>query len=54
MVVEPDVRRIEVARWAVGGELTWEVLGPGGTLVTSLGRWDLDGIYDLIDATAST
>ncbi|MGH9129802.1 MAG: Uma2 family endonuclease [Acidimicrobiales bacterium] len=53
IVVEPDMRRIEVATWP-GGELGWEVLGPGEIFRTSFGILDLDGIYDQLDATAST
>jgi hypothetical protein len=53
VLVEPDIRRIEVARWP-GGELQWDALGPGDTLDTPYGSWDLDAIYDVIDAVATT
>ena len=54
LIVEPDVRRIEVARWAADREITWATLGPGDQLDTPYGVWDLDAIYDQVDADATT
>lgn len=54
VVVEPDVRRIEVARWDATRELTWVTLGPGDQLHTPYGAWNLDDIYDTVDNLATT
>jgi Uma2 family endonuclease len=54
LVVEPDVRRIEVARWDADRNLSWETLGSGDQLFTPFGVWSLDDIYDAVDATATT
>lgn len=53
VVVEPDIRRIEVARWDAERNLTWETLGPGDQLDTPFGVWGIDAIYDAVDARAS-
>lgn len=41
----------------VGGrtapQLTWATLGPGDQLDTPYGVWDLDAIYDQVDADAT-
>ncbi len=50
LVVEPDMRHIEVARWSEG-VISWERFGPGESLSTPFGVWDLDGIYDTVDQT---
>lgn len=54
LIVEPDVRRIEVARWDSHRELIWMTLGPGDQLTTPYGTWDVDGIYDVVDSDATT
>lgn len=54
VVVEPDLRRIEVARWDSRHELTWTTLGPGDQLHTPYGVWGVDDIYDPVDALATT
>lgn len=54
LIVEPDVRRIEVARWDAAREITWTTLGPGDQIDTPYGVWDLDAIYDQVDADATT
>lgn len=54
VVAEPDIRRIEVARWDTQRQLTWGVLGPGDQLHTPYGTWNIDDIYDWIDSVATT
>lgn len=54
LVVEPDVRRVEVARWDAAGNIVWTTLGPGDQLDTPYGVWDLDAVYDQVDADATT
>lgn len=51
-MVEPDIRRIEVARWR-DGEVAWSSYGPGDIIDTPYGTWALDGIYDAIDSMAT-
>lgn len=53
LVVEPDVRRIEVARFGAGREVIGATLGPGDQVDTPYGVWDLDAIYHLVDADAT-
>ncbi len=48
-VVEPDVRRIEVAHWDADRKLAWSTLGPGDQLHTPYGTWNVDDIYDIYD-----
>ncbi len=48
LLVEPDIRRIEVVTWP-GGEPAWATLGPDDELVTRYGRWDIAAIYDEVD-----
>lgn len=54
IVVEADVRRIEVAHWGTDRELTWTTLAPGDQLTTPYGTWDLDSIYDQVDSDSTT
>ena len=54
LVVEPDVRRVEVAHWDAAGEIIWTTLAPGDQLTTPYGVWDLDAIHDQVDADATT
>lgn len=51
-MVEPDIRRIELARWQ-DSEVTWASYGPGDIFETPYGTWALDGIYDAIDSMAT-
>jgi Uma2 family endonuclease len=52
--VDPDARRIEVARPSNGVIQTWEVYGPGDVLATEFGDVDVDALYDVIDRTATS
>jgi Uma2 family endonuclease len=54
VVVEPDVRRIEVAHWDAGRRLAWTTLGPGDQLHTPYGTWNVDDIHDTVDSLATT
>lgn len=54
VLVDPDTRRMELARPANGAIDTWEVCGPGDVLATELGDIDVDAVYDMIDRTATT
>jgi len=54
MLVDPDARRIELARPANGLIETWEACGPGDIVVTEFGDIDVDALYDAIDRTATT
>jgi hypothetical protein len=54
VIVEPDVRHIEVAHWDTDRELTWTTLGPGDQLSTAFGTWAVDEIYDWVDDVATT
>ena len=54
VIVEPDVRRIEVAHWDSDRKLAWATIGPGDQLHTPYGTWNLDDIYDTADSIAST
>ena len=49
VLVEPDLRRMEVIRWA-GDEERWAALGAGDELVSPYGTWGVDDIYDVVDA----
>lgn len=54
IVVEPDLRRVEVAHWGKDRDLSWATLGPGDQLHTAYGTWAIDDIYDAVDALATT
>lgn len=54
LLVDPDARRIELARPCRGGIDTWDVYGPGDVVATEFGDLDIDGLYDVIDRTATT
>lgn len=54
VIMEPDLRRIEIARWDTHRELTWSTLGPGDQLHTPYGTWDVDDLYDWVDSLATT
>ncbi|MGH9129756.1 MAG: Uma2 family endonuclease [Acidimicrobiales bacterium] len=51
-LVEPDIRRIEIARWQ-DGEVTWTSFGAGDTVDTPYSTWELDAIYEAIDSMAT-
>lgn len=54
VLVDPDARRIELARPSNGVIDAWEVYGPGDVLATEFGDIDVDALYDVIDRTATT
>ena len=54
MLVDPNGRRIEVARPVDGRIQRWDVYGPGNVVVTDYGVIDTDALYDELDATATT
>ncbi len=51
-MVEPDVRRIEVARWE-GDEVAWTAYGAGDIFDIPYGTWAVDSIYETIDSMAT-
>lgn len=53
VLVDPDVRRIELTRPSHGRIEGWEVLGPGDVLATECGDIDVGALYDIIDRTAT-
>jgi hypothetical protein len=54
LLVDPAVRRIDVAR-PVGGRIhEWSVCGPGGVVSTAFGDLDVDRLCDEVDRTATT
>ena len=54
LLVDPDRRRIELARPAGGRIREWLVYGAGDILVTPYGDVDVDALYDAVDRTATT
>lgn len=54
VLVDPDQRRIEVARTLEGRVAGWEALGPGQVLATPWGAVSVDELYDDVDVEAST
>jgi Uma2 family endonuclease len=48
VLVEPDIRRIEVVTWE-GGAATWDVLGPGDHLLVPHLEVAVDDLYDAVD-----
>lgn len=54
VLVDPDTRRMELARPVSGAIDVWEVRGPGEVLATEFGDIDVDTLYDSIDRTATT
>ena len=53
ILVDPDVRRIEVARPEGGAIRTWEAFGPGSVVRTPYGDIDVDALYEAIDTAAT-
>lgn len=54
LLVDPDVRRIEVARPAGGHIQEWTVYGPGDVIDTGSADLDLDALYDVVERSATT
>ena len=54
VLVDPDVRRIELAHPAGGAIDAWDVCGPGQVVPTEFGDIDVEALYDAIDASATT
>lgn len=54
LLVDPNERRIEVARPLEGCIASWEAYGPGQVIVTEHGDIDVDLLYDTIDQSATT
>lgn len=54
MLVDPNIRRIEVAGPVDGQIHDWTLFGPGDVVVTDFGDIDVDALYDALDATATT
>ncbi len=54
VLVDPDTRRMELARPVSGAIDAWEVRGPGEVLATEFGDIEVDALYDSIDRTATT
>ena len=54
LLVDPDRRRIELARPAGGRIREWLVYGAGDVVVTPHGDVDVDALYDAVDRTATT
>jgi hypothetical protein len=52
--VDPDVRRIEVARPADGQIRDWQAYGGGDVIFTPYGEIDVDACYDAVDRSATT
>ncbi|MGH9120461.1 MAG: Uma2 family endonuclease [Acidimicrobiales bacterium] len=51
-MVEPDVRRIEVARWTAD-EVAWVAYGDGDIFDVPYATWSVDSIYETIDSMAT-
>jgi Uma2 family endonuclease len=54
LLVDPDERRIEVARPAGGRIRDWQAYGAGEVIATPFGDLDIDACYDEVDRTATT
>ena len=54
VLVDPVVRRAEVARIVSGRLVSWDAFGPGDTVPTPYGDIDVDALHDQIDVTATT
>jgi hypothetical protein len=54
LLVDPDARRIEVARPDDGRIGDWSVYGPGDVVDTGFADIDVDALYDTVDQTATT
>lgn len=54
VLLDPDARRVEVARLVGGRVAGWDTYGPGDVVATPHGDLDVDALHDQVDATAST
>jgi len=54
LLADPDSPRVEVATHTGDGQTTWTVYGPGAVIPTRYGDLDLDEIYAVLEATATT
>jgi Uma2 family endonuclease len=54
LLVDPDVRRVEIARPAGGRIRDWRVCGAGDVIATPYGDIDVDACCDAVDRTATT
>ncbi len=54
LLVDPDARRIEIARPADGRIQDWQVYGAGDVISTPFGDIDVDACYDAVDRSATT
>jgi Uma2 family endonuclease len=53
-LVDPVLRRIEVARPVDRAIRGWTAYGPGDVISSPFGDIDVDALYDVIDQTATT
>lgn len=54
VLVDPSIRRLEVARPVAGVIGSWAVFGPGDVVATPFGDIDVDALNEAIDRTATT
>lgn len=54
LLVDPDVRRIELAAPGGGAIRLWEAFGAGDLVRTAYGDIDVDALYEAVDRTATT
>jgi Uma2 family endonuclease len=54
LLVDPDGRRVEVARPAGGRIRDWQVYGTGDVIATPYGDIDVDACYDAVDRSPTT
>ncbi|MGH9189340.1 MAG: Uma2 family endonuclease [Acidimicrobiales bacterium] len=54
ILVDPDARRIEVARPLDGRIHDWAVFGAGQVIATDFGDIEVDALYDVVDSVATT
>jgi Uma2 family endonuclease len=54
LLVDPEVRRVEVARPSGGRVRDWQAYGPGDVIATPYGDIDVDACYDAVDRSATT
>jgi hypothetical protein len=53
-LLDPHLRRIEVAQPVDGAIRGWTAYGPGDVVSSPFGDIDVDALYDVIDRTAAT
>lgn len=54
LLVDPNIRRVEIARPLDGLIRAWDVCGPGDVVSTRYGVIDVDALYDSIERSATT